>query len=137
MRQSPERSCIFCAIVRKAAPALIVYEDDFSLAFLDKHPRTKGHLQYIPKTHYRWIYELPDIGRFFSTAQRIIRGIIPVLGADHVTLATFGQEIHHAHVWIVPQYAREQTLSEGQHPQSRWNQQEIAANVRTALSKEV
>ncbi len=74
------------------------------MAFLDKYPQTRGHLQLIPKKHYQWVYQIPQIGKFFEVAQKIIHVIIPVLGADHVTLAAFGHEVHHAHLWIVPQY---------------------------------
>lgn len=97
-------NCIFCRIIERKEPAYFVYEDDETIAFLDHFPQTRGHLQLTPKTHYRWIWELPNIGQFFTIAGKIIRVIIPVLEADHVTLATFGQQVPHAHLWIVPQY---------------------------------
>lgn len=106
-------SCTFCHIVEKKEPAHIVYEDINYLAFLDTYPQSRGHLQLIPKTHYQWIYEIPEIGQFFSVAGRIIRAIIPALGADHVTIATFGRQVAHAHLWIVPQYRDTQTIKEG------------------------
>ena len=106
-------TCIFCQIIAKEIPAHIVYEDELVIAFLDKYPQTRGHLQLVPKKHYRWIYEMPEIGTFFETAQKIIRGIIPVLGADHVTIATFGYQVEHAHLWIVPQYKKKVDLKEG------------------------
>ncbi|KKS84863.1 MAG: hypothetical protein UV59_C0013G0041 [Candidatus Gottesmanbacteria bacterium GW2011_GWA1_43_11] len=107
--------CVFCQIIARKAPALVVYEDHLTIAFLDKYPQSRGHLQLVPKIHVRWIYDLPEaeIGRFFTTAAKITRGIIPVLGANHVSWGTFGQEIPHAHLWIVPQYAREIRVAEG------------------------
>lgn len=112
-------TCIFCQITEKESPAYIIYEDDQSIAFLDKYPKTRGHLQLIPKTHYRWIYDIPDIGRFFTTAQTLIRDIIPRLGAHHVTLSTFGGEVAHAHLWIVPQYhGKEKELNESWGPKT-------------------
>lgn len=105
--------CIFCQIVAKSSPAHIVYEDDHHLAFLDKFPRTRGHLQLVPKTHYRWVWEIPEIGMFFGVAQKIIRAIIPVLGADYVTLTTRGDEVHHAHLWIMPQYTKVIEIRQG------------------------
>lgn len=105
--------CVFCQIIRKETPANIVYENREVIAFLDKYPQTRGHLQLVPKAHHRWIYELPDIGQFFVTAQAIIRVIIPVLEANHVTLGTFGHEIEHAHLWIVPQYKKSVQIAEG------------------------
>lgn len=96
--------CTFCRIIEKKEPAHTIYENDMLVAFLDKYPRSRGHLQLVPKNHVRWIYDMPDMGVFFATAQRIIRGIIPVLHADHITIGTFGHEITHAHLWVVPQY---------------------------------
>lgn len=112
-------TCIFCQIVTKKVPASIVYEDNFVIAFLDKYPQTRGHIQLVPKKHYRWIYEIPEIGTFFESAQKIIHGIIPVLGADHVTLATFGYQIEHAHLWIVPQYKKKVLVSESGRSQGK------------------
>lgn len=105
-------NCTFCRIIRREESALIVYEDDEVIAFLDKHPQTRGHLQLVPKIHVRWLYELADIGTFFVTAKKIIRVIIPALGADHVTMATFGYQVAHAHLWLVPQYETVTEISE-------------------------
>lgn len=106
-------SCVFCQIISRETPGYVVYEDAQRLAFLDKYPQTRGHLQLVPKTHTRWIYELPDIASFFICAQKLIRVIIPTLGADHVTLASFGKQVPHAHLWIVPQYKEEVRIAEG------------------------
>lgn len=91
----------------------------------------------VPKQHYRWLYELPDIGDFFTTAQRIIHGIIPVLRAHHVTISSFGNQITHAHLWIVPQYTSEVIVKEESRQRSVQDQREIAELLRNALSKGV
>jgi histidine triad (HIT) family protein len=98
-------SCVFCDIASGVKPALKVYEDGASLAFFDAFPKTRGHIQLIPKTHYRWIYDVPRMDELFATAQKIIHAIIPVLGCDHVTLACYGAQVAHAHIWILPQYS--------------------------------
>lgn len=118
--------CIFCQIVAKKSPAYIVYEDSEYLAFLDIFPQSRGHLQLIPKKHYRWVWEIPDMASFFGVAQKIIRAIIPVLNADHVTLATVGEEVHHAHLWIVPQYERRMRVEV--------DKAEVAKILRSALA---
>ena len=105
--------CVFCNIVTGKSPAYIVYNDEKYLAFLDEYPQSPGHLQLIPKTHARWIYDIPDMAEIFGLAQKIIHAIIPVLGANHVVMGSFGREIHHAHIWIVPQYKKELKLEEG------------------------
>ena len=130
-------TCVFCNIVNGSAEARVVFEDPQSLAFLDRNPQSRGHLQLIPKTHYRWIYELPDMGGLFTTAQRIIRAIIPVLGADHVIVGSFGREIMHAHIWIVPQYGQGNRITEGTRVRGRGARDDVATLLRTAIKKEV
>jgi|SRR3989344_4587949 len=126
--------CVFCNIISGKEPANIVYDDPLTIAFLDKYPQARGHLQLVPKTHTRWIYDLPEveIGGFFTTAAKITRGIIPVLGANHVSWGTFGQEIPHAHLWIVPRYANSTAIYEGGGKKTS-NQEEIAKLVAARL----
>lgn len=134
-----QKDCIFCAIANHEAPAGIVYEDNICIAFTDIHPRTRGHIQLVPKLHYRWIYDMPDMDKLFSVAQTMIRAIIPVLGADHVLIGTFGHEIHHAHVWIVPQYRKKTVTSVLEHGPGIGSADKIAVAkvLRDAVSKEV
>jgi len=129
--------CIFCRIADKSTPADVVYEDQHYLAFLDKYPQSPGQLQFIPKKHYRWIYEVPQMGEMFTIAQKIIRAIIPVLGASHVTLATFGQQVGHAHLWIVPQYGGGIRLKEKLGQGQRSDRRELTTKIREAIEKEV
>ncbi|MFZ5844878.1 MAG: HIT family protein [Patescibacteria group bacterium] len=117
--------CQFCRIVQKQEPALVVFENSKYLAFLDKYPQAPGQLQLIPKVHYRWVYEIPEMGDFFLTAQKIIRAIIPVLRADHVTLMALGHQVPHAHLWIVPQYQKEIGVVERRGEATRDRDQEI------------
>ncbi len=125
--------CVFCKIVRREEPAEIVYEDDVSLAFLDNHPQTRGHIQLVPKKHYRWIYEIPDMEKLFVTAKRLIHVIISVLGPDHVTISTFGHQIDHAHVWIVPQYKGERLYEAGRHRATEEALSTTAKQLREAI----
>jgi histidine triad (HIT) family protein len=131
------QDCVFCKIVRGEEAAHIVYEDAAYIAFLDKYPRTSGHMQLIPRDHYRFVYDVPDMAGMFGTAQRIIRAIIPVLGASHVTIGAYGHEIHHAHVWIVPQYGSYRKVGEGLGKDTGHDQAPLARKLRTRLVKEV
>ncbi len=70
--------CVFCRIVTHQEEANIIYEDELCMAFLDKYPQTRGHLQLIPKKHYKWIYDIPEFGKFFVIAKALIR-VIPLL----------------------------------------------------------
>lgn len=129
------KECIFCKIARKEIAASIIYEDEKYMAFLDKYPQSRGHLQCIPKMHYRWVYEVPDMGELFATVGYIVRAIIPILNADHVTIATFGHAVAHAHVWIVPQYGKDKAVAEYKKLKRLSDQEELAYRLREGIKK--
>lgn len=43
--------CIFCRIVRGAAPAKVLYQDNLVTAFRDIHPQAPTHVQIVPNRH--------------------------------------------------------------------------------------
>ena len=51
-------ACIFCKILRGELPVTSVYEDEFSLAFMDLYPMRPGHVLVIPKEHHGSIQQL-------------------------------------------------------------------------------
>jgi histidine triad (HIT) family protein len=95
-------SCIFCKIVRGEVPAAKVYEDDAFLAFLDIHPQSPGHAQVIPKTHYRWIWDIPNIGEYFEVVRKVARAEQKAFDTDWILSKSVGDEVSHAHIWVFP-----------------------------------
>ena len=95
--------CIFCKIVSKEIPAHIVYEDDDFMAFLDIHPHTVGHVQVIPKQHYRWVWDLPveaktggaTIGKYFEVVQKIAKAEQKAFDSEAIWSRIMGDEIPH------------------------------------------
>ena len=79
-----------------------MYEDDDFLAFLDIHPQAPGHVQVIPKEHYRWIWDVPGIGRYFEIVQKIAKAQQKAFGTEWVIQKSVGEEVPHAHVWVIP-----------------------------------
>ena len=69
--------CIFCQIIRKQAPASIVYEDDQVVAFLSNRPVNEGHTLVVPKKHYENIYDIPeeDIAYLFKIVKRVAHAV--------------------------------------------------------------
>lgn len=94
--------CIFCKIVKKEIPAHIVYEDDNFMAFLDANPRAAGHVQVIPKKHYRWVWDLLNVGEYFEVVRKIAKAQQKAFRVEMVRSQIWGDEVHHAHVWIWP-----------------------------------
>ncbi len=94
--------CIFCKIIKKEIPAHIVYEDDTFLAFLDINPQSPGHTQVIPKTHYRWVWDVPNAGAYFEVAQKVAKAQMKAFDTDFIISKIMGDEVPHAHIWVFP-----------------------------------
>lgn len=97
-----DSNCIFCKIANKEVPAYIVYEDEEFMAFLDIHPQSPGHTQIIPKTHYRWVWDVPNTGKYFEIATKIAQAQRKAFGTDWVLSRIIGDEVPHAHIWVFP-----------------------------------
>lgn len=94
--------CIFCKIISKEIPAHIVYEDNDFLAFLDIHPQSPGHVQVIPKKHYRWVWEVPNVGQYFEIVRKIALAQQRAFKTDWILSKIIGDEVPHAHIWVYP-----------------------------------
>ena len=95
-------SCVFCKIVKKEISAHIVYEDTDFLAFLDINPRSPGHTLVIPKKHYRWVWDVSNVGEYFEITKKIAHAQQKTFGTEAVWSRVTGEEIPHAHIWIFP-----------------------------------
>ncbi len=95
--------CVFCKIVAGEIPSNKVYEDKDFLAFMDIVPRAPGHVQVIPKQHYRWVWDAPNIGDYFNIVRKIALAQKKVFGTEIIYSNVRGEEVLHAHVWIYPQ----------------------------------
>jgi len=95
-------NCIFCKIVRGEIPADIAYEDENFLAFLDIRPLSPGHTLVIPKKHYRWVWDMDEVGAYFEITKKIARAIQKSFGTEQVFLKIIGDEVPHAHIWLFP-----------------------------------
>src|SRR5713101_1050797 len=110
--------CIFCKIAAKEAGAVIVFEDEHSLAFLDIHPLNPGHTLVIPKKHYLSMVEMSssEVGRVFVSVAKVMRGVMKASKADGINIGqsngrAASQEVFHMHVHVIPRYIHE--LPEG------------------------
>jgi len=99
--------CIFCKIISKEIPTKILYEDEYTIAFLDAFPVAKGHTLVIPKQHYAKIQDLPSEinGKLFNTVHKLIPKVDSLQGSTLVAIhngKNSGQEIPHVHVHLIP-----------------------------------
>ena len=96
---------LFQKIIDREIPAEIIYEDDKYIAILDIFPKQKGHTLLITKEPYRWVIDVPHFGDYFEKAKEIGVHLKAKLGATYISFQTFGLEVPHAHIQIVPFYS--------------------------------
>lgn len=137
--QAPEAlpACPFCQIVRGEIPAAIIFEDDNSLAFLDRRPLFPGHCLLIPKVHVETLADLPAplVAPLFQNAQRIERAIEERLGADGTFVAInnrVSQSVPHLHIHLVPRHKKD-GLKGFFWPRTSYKDEETMRHVQTLL----
>lgn len=103
--------CEFCRIVKREAAAVVVYEDEETVAFMDKEPFNPGHTLVVPKKHYKYITDMPEeeVGSLFRVVSRLARAVFRASGADGLNLGqsngeAASQQILHVHVHVIPRF---------------------------------
>jgi histidine triad (HIT) family protein len=111
---------IFSRIVSGEIPALKIYEDDQTLAFLDINPGSRGHALVISKDEYPDLYSIPPatLAAATRTVQRVALALRAVLQPDGMNIiqnngAAAGQTVFHYHVHLIPRW-------EGDHAVGGW-----------------
>lgn len=96
-------SSVFAKIVAGEIPCYKIYEDDKTLAFLDIHPESRGHVLVIPKLEVDKIYELPDedYKALMDTVKKLSQHLEKQLGA-RILWKVVGTDVPHAHVHLMP-----------------------------------
>ena len=105
--------CIFCQIVKKQIPSLIIAKNSKAIALLDINPVSDGHTIIIPKKHYcDWQNTPPKvlsaIVKLSNKVIKILNRCLPIkpLGYNYVSNQgkIAGQQVFHFHLHIMPKY---------------------------------
>src|ERR1700753_1700407 len=103
---------IFAKILRGEIPAVKVFEDDKTLAFMDVMPQAEGHVLVIPKERAENIFDLSPGGAaaMIETTRNVGRAAGKDLGAPGIMLAQLngpaaGQSVFHVHFHVIPRAA--------------------------------
>jgi histidine triad (HIT) family protein len=103
--------CIFCRVVAGTAPALVVAEDELTVAFLDTRPACRGHTLVVPRAHVEHLWDCDG-----ETAAAVMRSAHAVAGLirrqlrpDGLTMRqntgqASGQVVPHLHFHLVPRW---------------------------------
>ncbi len=99
-------TCVFCEIVAGNAPASVIYQDAWLMAFMTLRPTAPGECLIIPKAHVDHFTDLDDdmSRRIMSVAQRIGRRLRHEFKPLRVGMVVHGFGVPHAHFILVPQH---------------------------------
>ena len=133
--------CLFCRIVSGEVPAVVVYEDDNSLAFLDHRPLFHGHTLLVPRRHVETLGDLPAslVEAYFKAAQLLSRAVEPALGAEGTFVAMnnrISQSVPHLHVHVVPRRKKD-GLKGFFWPRTKYKNEEEMLEVKKLIASEV
>jgi histidine triad (HIT) family protein len=108
---------IFSRIVSGEIPALKIYEDEETLAFMDINPAGRGHALVISKAEYADLFDIPPevLAAVTRTVQRVALAIRAALNPDGLNIiqnngAAAGQIVFHYHVHLIPRWEGDQAL---------------------------
>jgi histidine triad (HIT) family protein len=135
-----DESCLFCRIV-SGEPAVIVFEDENTLAFLDHRPLFPGHTLLIPREHFETLGDLPatQVGPLFKNVQLLSRVIETAMDAEGSFVAMnnrVSQSVPHLHVHIVPR-RRKDGLKGFFWPRTKYKTQEEMEIVKQKIAAEL
>lgn len=102
-------NCVFCKIINGEIPALKVYEDQYTLVFMDIADDVDGHMLAIPKKHVNSILDCnaEDLYHLMETVKKIANHCVDNCGYDGINLLnasgeSAGQSVPHFHIHMIP-----------------------------------
>ena len=102
-------NCIFCKLVKKEIPSLVVYEGDATIAFLELTPSAPGHLMVIHKKHGLSVLEYTEteLGKLMASVKIVAGKVEKALKTDSLTIGINHHEkrgVPHLHIHIIPRW---------------------------------
>ena len=95
--------CLFCKLLNSPEfKQNLIYEDANFVAFPDLSQFTEGHVLVIPKKHYRWVWDVENVGQYFEACQKISAHLKQLLNIDQIYSLVMGSMVPHAHIHLIP-----------------------------------
>lgn len=106
-----EGVCTFCQIIKGDEPAHVIYEDETSIAFLDREPATEGHTLVVPRAHARTLLDLESStsDKLLTSAVNVARLLQRSMKPDGLTMLQTNEEAgwqsaFHVHLHLIPRW---------------------------------
>lgn len=101
--------CIFCKIINGEIPCLKVYEDKYTIVFMDVAKDVDGHMLAIPKKHVNNILDcdVDTLNHLMAAVKKISNHCVNNCDYKGVNLLnasdeSAGQSVPHFHIHIIP-----------------------------------
>ena len=136
-----EENCLFCRIVSGEVPAVVVFADENTLAFLDHRPLFPGHTLLVPREHYETLTDLPVklVEPLFKNAQLLSDAVETALEAEGTFVAMnnrVSQSVPHLHIHVVPR-RRKDGLKGFFWPRTKYKTQEEMEVVQEKIFQKI
>lgn len=99
-------STIFSRIIAGELPAYRLYEDEYTLAFLDIRPMSVWHCLVVPKVEVDLFVDVPEpyYSAVFQTAKIVWQAMMASLDCERVATLIEWWEVPHFHYHLIPMY---------------------------------
>ena len=128
--------CVFCKIINKEIPSLIVYEDSKVLCIIPKNMEVYGHTLILPKKHFNDIFDIhnSDLQDIMRIAKKLSIGLRTKLGATgvnilHASGKDAGQSVQHFHLHLFPRFKDDNINAWPQLPKNNFNKEEVLHEI--------
>ena len=108
---------VFARILRGELPCVRLFEDEYTLAFMDLMPQTEGHALVITREPAETLFDLSPEGAAacMRTTQHVAAAVKRALDPPGIMItqvngAAAGQTVPHVHFHIIPRRPGEQLL---------------------------
>lgn len=103
------KDCLFCKLVNKEIPAVVVYEDKDTISFMELNPSAPGHVMVILKKHGNNIleYSQEELGTLMGSVQKVAKKIEKALNPDSISIGINHRErrgVPHLHIHLIPRW---------------------------------
>ena len=102
-------SCVFCKIVNGDISSYKVFEDEYTLVFMDIAKDVDGHMVAIPKKHVKSILDCDSetLNHLIASVKKVANHCVEHCGYDGVNFLnasdeSAGQSVPHFHIHIIP-----------------------------------
>ena len=95
---------LFTKIINGEIPSYKIYEDEYTYAFLDIFPQSKGHALIVPKIEIDYFLDVPEpyYSAVFAAAKKLAPAIQKATKTKRIATQIIGVDVPHFHYHLAP-----------------------------------